>query len=361
MSSGSLLAKLNSSEFSKVLSTSQGFKGFGSSDGGQSGFAGSDFHEVSSSFGSLGSGDTLSFLGLSESSGMGKSGSSKGFSFSNSSQLSETCSTSSGSGGFSFSSSYSSGKSFSSGNSTPVSSQSKKACSDAGHSLVVVMMPDLGTVTTITDIHIGSIVVFDDVTMIVGSPATFSVNLSFSAIVPVVMEGNPRIFSDTSSVVPSGFVRTSSGTGGNDSSWDVASKVVGGGLISGSLEPMFMITGSEEDISVDSSAPINETIELCGEGAVARMTVGIVSTVPLFELTEVSSGMPSDSSLNSTYENPSLLGKVIRTGDVSTINVVHVTSVTDGVGKVSVVVKFTPALGGKHRGSDDSGNEGTHD
>lgn len=212
MSSDSLLVSGNSSEFSKVLSTSQGFKGLGSSDGGHSSFVGSDSHEVSSSGGGLGSGDTLSFLGLSESSSMGKSGSSNGFSFSNGSQLSEVGSTSSGSGGFSLSSSDSSGKSFSSSNSTPVSSQSSKACSDGGDSSAMVMMPDLVTVTAITDIHIGSIVVTDDVTMSVGFPATFSINLSFSAIVPVVVERNPRIFSDTSSVVPSGMVGTSSDT-----------------------------------------------------------------------------------------------------------------------------------------------------
>jgi len=213
MSSDSLLVSGNSSESSKVLSTSQGFKGLGSSDGGHSGFVGFDSGEVSSSSGGLGGSDTLSFEGLSESFGMGKFGSSKGFSPSNGSLLFEVGSTSSGSGGFSLCDSDSMGKSSSSGNSNPVSSQSSKACSDHGHSLAVVLTPDLGTVMTITDVHVGSIVVTDDVTMGVRSPATFSVQLGFTAIVPVIVERNPRIFSDTSSVVPFSMVGTSSGTG----------------------------------------------------------------------------------------------------------------------------------------------------
>ena len=129
--------------------------------------------------------------------------------------------------------------------------------------------------------------------------------------------------------------------------------------MSGSLEPHFEITGSVEDISVDSSVLINKTIELSGESTVARVTVGVVSTVSLTKSTVVSSGMPGDSSLNSTCENPSLFGKVVRVGDVSAINVVNATSVMDRIGKVSVVVKST--LGGEHRGGGNSGNEGTHD
>lgn len=212
MSSDSLLVSGNSSEFSKVLSTSQGFKGLGSSDGDHSSFVGTDSDEVSSSGGGLGSGDKLSFLGLSESFNLGKSGSSNGLSFSTGSQLSELGSSTLCSGGFSLSNSDSSGKSFSSGNSKLVSSQSSKACSDGGQSFLLVLIPDLVTVIAITDIHIGSIVVFDDDTMSVGTEAIFSVNLSFSAIVPVVVERNPRIFSDTSSVVPSGHVGTFSDT-----------------------------------------------------------------------------------------------------------------------------------------------------
>ena len=133
-----------------------------------------------------------------------------------------------------------------------------------------------------------------------------------------------------------------------------------GGLVSGSLEPLFEVTGSVEDISVESSVFVNETIELSGESTVARVTVGVVFTVSLTESTMISSGMPCDSSLNSTCENPSLLGKVIRVGDVSTINEVNVTSVTDRPGEVSVVVKGS-TLGGEHRGGDNSSNEGAHD
>jgi len=69
--------------------------------------------------------------------------------------------------------------------------------------------PVLQAVTAVPDVHVSSVVISRDGAMVMTVPAGSSVNLFFAVVVPVVEDGNPRVFSYTPSVVPFGLVGAS--------------------------------------------------------------------------------------------------------------------------------------------------------
>jgi len=61
----------------------------------------------------------------------------------------------------------------------------------------------------VPDVHVSSVVLSGDGTMRMGIDGSFTVNLVLSVVVPMVEDGNPRVFPDSISVVPSGQVGAS--------------------------------------------------------------------------------------------------------------------------------------------------------
>merc|ERR1711865_406730 len=146
--------------------------------------------------------------------------------------------------------------------------------------------------------------------MVGGVPVAFSINLRLAAVVPVIVDGDPRIFSHASSVVPSSMVSAISATGCDNASRLVAPEH-GEGLRSSSLEPDSHVSGGEQDI-VAFFTSMRPARELSGESSVTRMVVLVVVTIFLSTESMISSGMPSGSSFDSTGENPSKLSKVVN-------------------------------------------------
>jgi len=267
--------------------------------------------EVSSTGSSLSSSDSLGSLNSSHVFLMGDFLGSEGGSLSLGGLLLTEGSKLSGSSGSSLSSFDLKGKGSSSSNSEFVSSNTGKmgsvASSSVSSSNGLMSVPGSSAVGVVTEVHVSSIMVFRVHSMVVGVPVAFSVNLRLAAVVPVIVDGDPRIFSHASSVVPSSIVRAISATGCDNASMNVATEH-GEGCRSSSLEPDFHVSGGEQDI-VARFTSMRPARELSGESSVTGMVVLVVVTIFLSTESMISRGMPSGSSFDSTGENPSILSK----------------------------------------------------
>lgn len=67
----------------------------------------------------------------------------------------------------------------------------------------------LQAVSAVPDVHVSSVVFSGDGAMVMTVEVISSVDLFFAVVVPVVEDGNPRVFSSTTSVVPFGLVGAS--------------------------------------------------------------------------------------------------------------------------------------------------------
>jgi hypothetical protein len=316
VSSNSLLVGSDSGKLGKVHFALQGSGLLGSLDGKGSSLLGLNLGEVSSTGSSFSSGDGLGSLNGSHVFLVSDSLGFEGSSLSLSGLLLTEGSELSGSSGSGLSSLDLKGKGSSSSNSEFVSfdtgEMGSMGSSSLSLSLGLMSFPGLGAVGVVTEVHVGSVVVSRVSSMVVGGPAAFSVDLGLAAVVPVIVNGDPRIFSHAISVVPSSFVRAILSTGCDNASGAVAAES-GEGSSSSSLEPDSHVSSGEQDIVRFLSSVLPST-EINGESLVSGMVFTVVGTVLLRTESMVSSGMPSASSLDSTYENPSVFSKVLGAG-----------------------------------------------
>jgi len=311
VSSDSLFVGSGSSKFGKVLFAFQGSGLLGSLDGKDSSLMGLNSSEVSSTGSSLSSSDSLGSLNSSHVFLMGDFLGSEGGSLSLGGLLLTEGSKLSGSSGSSLSSFDLKGKGSSSRNSEFVSSNTGKmgsvGSSSVSYSNGLMSVPGSSAVGVVTDVHVSSIMVSRVSSMVFGVPVAFSVNLRLAAVVPVIVDGDPRVFSHASSVVPSSIVSAISATGCDNVSFLVATEH-GEGCSSSSLEPDSHVSGGEQNIVAlfTSMRPVRE---LSGESVFTGMVILVVVTIFLSTESMISRGMPSGSSFDSTGENPSILSK----------------------------------------------------
>lgn len=228
-------------------------------------------------------------------------------------------------------------KSSGSSNTSSVSSQSScSACS--GHTDVVLsdsvqLVPSHVAVSSVADVDVSSILSSGDGSVVVGIPVALTIDLGLASIVPVVVKRDPRVLSDSSSVVPSGVVGSTSSTGSDDSSVSVAAEHISS-LSSGGLQPSTEVTRGEEDV-IPESASVSVTVESSREGVSARVIISIETTIGLMTTSVICSGMPSVALSNSSHEDPSIPGKVVGVRVEATKLEVTVAHISVAVGVVS--------------------------